>query len=63
MQGTMYSYNTEKKVEKKRTSLFGLIVLIGLGILLLLRISVCLTWISGNCSFASGPSSLRAAGG
>ena len=36
MQGTMYSYNTEKKVEKKRTSLFGPIVLIGLGILLLL---------------------------
>lgn len=36
MQGTMYGYNTEKKVEKKRTSLFGPIVLIGLGILLLL---------------------------
>lgn len=36
MQGTMYSYNTETKVEKKRTSLFGPIVLIGLGILLLL---------------------------
>lgn len=36
MQGTMYSYNTETKAEKKRTSLFGPIVLIGLGILLLL---------------------------
>jgi len=32
----MYNYNTETKTEKKRTSLFGPMVLIGLGILLLL---------------------------